>query len=146
MTTTTISSLSSPASQRPMCHVVTLARWVVRGSGAVGVAAVVLRGRSHLLRGRMWALAVVALFGCGCRCVRRLSSWWAARVVCGGVGRVTWHAGDLEGAGVVVEVGDVAVWSSRFLWLSFCLAGGCRGLWAAGVVGDDGGCLWATWW
>ena len=53
-----------------MCHVVTLARWVVRGSGAVGMAAVVLRGRSHSLRGCMLGaghcLLVVALFGCGC--------------------------------------------------------------------------------
>ena len=108
-----------------MCHVVTLARWVVRGSGAAGVAAVVLRGRSHLLRGRMLGagrrLPVVPLFGCGCQHIRQLSSWWAAGVVCGGVGRVTWHAGDLEGAGVVVEVGDVAVWS-----LHLC---GCRFVW-----------------
>ena len=54
-----------------MCHVVTLAPWVVRGSGAVGVADVVLRGRSRLLRGRMLGagrrLPVVPLFGCGCR-------------------------------------------------------------------------------
>ena len=67
-------------------------------------------------------------------------------MVCGGVGRVTWHAGDLEGAGVVVDVGDVAVWSSRLCGCRVCLAGGCRGLWAAGVVGGGRGCLWATWW
>ena len=117
MTTTTISSSSSRASRRLVFHVVLLCRWVVRDFGAVGVAAVVLRGRSRSLRGRMLGaghrLPVVALFGCGCRRVRRLLLWWAAGVVCGGVGRVTWHAGDLEGAHVVVDVGDMAVWSRR---------------------------------
>ena len=120
-----------------MCHVVTLARWVVHGSGAVGVAAVVLRGRSRSLRGRMLGagrrLPVVALFGCGCRHVRWLLSWWAAGVVCGGVGRVTWHAGNLEGAGVVVVVTwpcgrrvcvVVVLFSRRLLWFM-----GSRGCW-----------------
>ena len=150
MTMTTISSSSSRASRHPMCHVITLACWVVHGSGAVGVAAVVLRSRSHSLCGCMLGtgrrLPVVALFGCGCRHVRWLSLWWAAGVVCGGVGRVTWHAGDLEGAGVVVEVGDVVVWLLCLCDCCVCLAGGCCGLWAARVVGGSGGCLWAMWW
>ena len=147
MTTTMISLSSSRASWCPVCHVVPLACWVVRGSGAVGVAAVVLRSRSHSLRSHMLGagrrLPVVALFGCGCQRVRQLSSSWAARVVCGGVGHVTWHAGDLEGTRVVV---DVAMWLSRLCGCHVCLAGGCRGLWVAGVVGGGGGCLWVTWW
>ena len=59
-----------------MCHVVTLARWVVRGSGAVGVAAIVLRGRSQSLRGRMLGagrrLPVVVVVVVG----SRSGLWW----------------------------------------------------------------------
>ena len=144
---TMILSSSSRASRRPVCHIVPLAHWVIRGSGAMGVAAVVLCSRSHSLCGHMLGtgrrLPVVALFGCGCRRVRRLSSWWAARVVCGGVGRMMWHAGDLEGTCVVV---DMAVWSLHLCGCHVCLAGSCHGLLVAKVVGGGGGCLWVTWW
>ena len=39
-----------------------------------------------------------------------MASFWVAGLVRGGVGCVMWHAGDMEGASVVVDVGDVAVW------------------------------------
>ena len=58
------------------------------------------------------SLAVVVLFVCGYRGVGRLSSFWAAGLVRGGVGYVTWHAGDMEGASIVVDAGNMAVWLS----------------------------------
>ena len=67
-------------------------------------------------------------------------------MVCGGVGRATWHAGDMAGARVVVAVGDMAVWLSRLCGCRVSFAGGCRGSLAAGVVIGGGGYLWATWW
>ena len=33
-----------------------------------------------------------------------------AGVICGGVGDVTWHVGDREGARSVVDAGNVGVW------------------------------------
>ena len=59
-----------------------------------------------------WVLAIVVPFACGYRGVGRLLSFWVAGLVHGGVGCVTWHAGDMEGASVVVDAGDVAVWLS----------------------------------
>ena len=108
---------------------VPLARWLVCGSGAVGVPVVVVRRRCLSLGALLsfsrcwavagirwavvcWVLAVVVPFACGYRGVGRLSSCWVAGLVRGGVGCVTWHAGDMEGASVVVDAGDVAVWLS----------------------------------
>ena len=58
---------------------------------------------------------------------------WAAGVVCGGVSCVMWHAGDMEGAQVAVDVGDMGVWLSClvFTWLSW-------------FVGSQG-CSWWLW-
>ena len=67
-------------------------------------------------------------------------------MVCGGVGRATWHAGDMAGAHVVVAIGDVAVWSSRLCGCRVSFAGSCCGSLAAGVVIGGGDYLWATWW
>ena len=61
-------SLGCPVAE---CDTVPLARWVVHGSGDVGVPVVPTCGR--------W-------------------SFWAAGVICGGVASVTWHVGDMEGA------------------------------------------------
>ena len=58
-----------------------------------------------------WALAVVVLFACGYR-VGWLSLFWASGLVCGGVGCVTWHAGNMEGTSIIVDAGDMAMWLS----------------------------------
>ena len=70
------------------------------------------------------------------RVVRRWAAFSAAGVICGGVGDVTWHAGDMEGARSVVDAGDVGMW--------LLLLGICHGLWAAWVVGCGGGDLMKT--
>ena len=80
--------------------------------GGVVVIYVVAGGRCVRWAVVCWARAVVVFFACGYRGVGRLSSFWAAGLVRGGVGCVTWHAGDMEGASVVVDVDDVAVWLS----------------------------------
>ena len=64
MTTTTIlPSSSSRASRHPVCHIILLARYVVRGSGAVGVAAVVVRGRCSSFHGRWGRFGVFVVVG-----------------------------------------------------------------------------------
>ena len=73
-------------------------------------------------------LLVVVLFACVYRVVGSLASFWEAGVVCGDVGGVTWHAGDMEGAPRVVDAGDVGVWLSGLLvGLLSCFVGdmGC---------------------
>ena len=67
-------------------------------------------------------------------------------MVCGGVGCVMWHAGDMAGTHIVVDVGDVAVSSSHLCGCRVSFAGSCCGPWAAGVVIGGGGYLWAMWW
>ena len=67
-------------------------------------------------------------------------------MVCGGVGCVTWHAGDMEGTCIVVDVGDVAMWLSWLCGCHVCFAGHCHDLWVAWVVSGGGGYLWAMWW
>ena len=69
-----------------------------------------------------------------------MASFWAAGVVCGGVGGVTWHAGDMEGTPRVVDAGDTGV------WFRVCCLAGCRVLWAAWVFSGGGGYLWAGCW
>ena len=53
------------------------------------------------------------LFSGHCLLCMWLLKWqavvWAARVVSGGVGCMTWHAGNMKGARVVVDSGDMAV-------------------------------------
>ena len=60
-----------------------------------------------------------------------------AGVICGGVGDVTWHAGDREGARSVVDAGDVGVWLlglvRRLLWFVGGL--GCWSWWRLLVGG-----------
>ena len=75
-----------------------------------------------------------------------MSLCWAARIVCGGVGRVMWHAGDMAGARVVVDIGDMAVWLLHLCGCRVSFAGGCHGSWAAGVVIGGGAYLWVMWW
>ena len=108
---------------------VPLACWVVGGSGAIGVPVVVVRRCCSSLGallsfmsllGSRWRSLGSRLLGAGCCCFLcvQLSRCWAVVVVLGaglvhgGVGCVTWHAGDMEGASVVVDAGDVAVWLS----------------------------------
>ena len=79
-----------------------------------------LGGRTRSLRTRFLLdagrrLPVVVLFACVYRVVGWLVSFSAPRVVCGGVGGVTWHAGDMEGTPRVVDAGDVRVWLSGLL-------------------------------
>ena len=52
-----------------------------------------------------WVLAIV------CRLLPSLGAVIEVLggVVCGGVGRVMWHAGDMEGTRIVVDIGDVAM-------------------------------------
>ena len=85
---------------------VPLAHSVVRGSGAVGVPVVVvhrrcsslgallsfmslLGGRWRSLGSRLLGAGRRCFFACGYRGVGRLSSFWAAGLVRGGVGCVT---------------------------------------------------------
>ena len=72
----------------------------------------------------------------------RLSIWrlsYFGRPACLWWGLCDVAAGDVEGACVVVDVGDVGM-------CVVLLAGGCLGLWAARDV-RGGGCYeWATWW
>ena len=128
----------------------------VRRSTVVGgiVVVCVVAGRSLAFVGRSFVgcwpsfsslRVVVELLG-------RLLYFWAAGVVCGGVGCVTWHAVDPEGARVVVEAGDVAAWSSRLFVgrsSSFVDGRGCLCWWGLLVVdvvagrircGEGGGC------
>ena len=126
------------------CHVaewdtVPLARCVVRGSGdavclsfplvgagrrltvvgGVVVVFVIAGGRTHSSGARLLGagrcLPVVVLFACVFRVVGSLALFWADGVVCGGLGGVTWHAGETEGAPCVVDAGDVGVWLSGLL-------------------------------
>ena len=60
-------------------------------------------------------LLAVVLFACVCQVVGWLALFWAAGIVCGGVGGMTWHAGDMEGTPRVVDAGDVRVWLSGLL-------------------------------
>ena len=85
-------------------------------------------------------LPVVVLFACVFRVVGWLASFWADGVVCGGLGGVTWHAGETEGAPVLLML---VTWACgcRVCWLA-----GCRVLWATWVVSGGGGYLWAGWW
>ena len=114
--------------------------WARRSLSSVGIGYVVVRGRwsfnsrcwwfSWLLgvrcrslgAGRCLPLAV--FFACGCRLGgrRRLGGrvclWWGLRDVA---------AGDVEGARVVVDAGDVGVWLSCFVGgrLSWSVGQGC---------------------
>ena len=115
-------------------------------AGVLGFSSL-LGGHSRSLGGR--CLPVVALFGCGDRGVGWLLLYWAAGMVCGGVGRVTWHAGNMVGARVV---GDVAVWLLGLCGCCVSFAGSCHGSWAAGVVigggvtcGQHGGRAQSSW-
>ena len=46
-------------------------------------------------------------------------------LVCGGVGGMMWHAGDMEGTPCVVDAGDVGVWLSGLLVSQLlCFVGG----------------------
>ena len=100
--------------------------------------------RSHPFGARLLGagrrLPVVVLFARGYRVVGRAASFWAAGVIRGGVARVTWHAGDMEGAR---SPGDVGVWLSGLVGrLSWFVGGvGCWlwwrllvGRWWRGVV------------
>ena len=111
----------------------------------VVVVFVVAGGRTRSSRARLLGvgrrLLAVLLFACVCRVVGWLASFWAAGVACGGVGGVTWHAGDMEGTRArVVDAGDAGV------WFRVCCLAGCRVLWAAWVVSGGGGYLWAGCW
>ena len=69
-----------------------------------------------------WSLAFVGQSFVGCwpllSSVRAVIELWGgagsfgAGVCCGGGSCVTWHTGDMEGASIVVDAGDVAVWLS----------------------------------
>ena len=91
-----------------------------------------LGSRTHSSHARLLdagrRLLVIVLFACVYRVVGWLVSFLAPGVVCGGVGGVMWHAGDMEGTPRVVDAGDVHVWLSGLLvsWLS-CFVGdmGC---------------------
>ena len=97
--------------------------------------------RSHPF-GVRWSAAgrrlrVVLLFARGYRVFRRWASFSAAGVICGGVGDVTWHAGDMEGARSVVDAGNVGVWLlglvRRLSWFVGSL--GCWSWWRLLVGG-----------
>ena len=118
---------------------VPLAHCVVRGSGDVVCLSSLLVGAGrHLtvvggvvvifgVAGRLHSFIAHSLVGCWplfasrCDFCMRLSSRWvlvsfsAPSVVCGGVGGVTWCAGDMEGTPHVVDAGDVRVWLSGLL-------------------------------
>ena len=109
------------------------------------MAAIVVRGHCSSFHGRWGRFGVFVVvgqsqswslpsFGCGDRCVGQLSSCWAAGMVCGGMGRVTWHAGDM------------AMWSSHLCGCCVSFAGSCHSSWMAGVVIGGGVYLWVTWW
>ena len=87
--------------------------------GGVVVVFVVAGGHTCLSGARLLGvgrrLLAVVLFACVCRVVGWLASFWVAGVVCGGVGGVTWHAGDMEGTPRAVDAGDVRVWLSGLL-------------------------------
>ena len=109
-----------------------------------------------------WAFTVIHLrsfVGCwplvaGCcpLCAQLSRCWgvvvvWAAGVVCGGVSHVTWHAGDMDSACFVVDVGDMG------MWCCVLFTGSCYGSLIAGVVRGGGGHLWhhggraeSRWW
>ena len=78
-----------------------------------------LGGRTRLSRACLLDtgchLLVVVLFACIYQVIGWLVSFLAPGVVCGGVGGVTWHAGDMEGTPRVVDAGDVHVWLSGLL-------------------------------
>ena len=116
--------------------------WARRSLSSVGVGYAVVRGRGSF-NSRCWwfswllgvrcrslgaerRLPLAVFFACSCRLggCRRLGGWvrlwWGLRDVA---------AGDVEGAGVVVDAGDVGVWLSCFV--------GRRLSWFVGQ-----GCLW----
>lgn len=111
---------------------VSLACWIVCGSKAMGVPVIVmcghwsllgalllflslLGGHSCLLGTRLLGtgccLLIIVLFASGYQLVRQLTLFWVAGL---DVGCMTWHAGDIEGTHVVVDVGDVGMWLSVF--------------------------------
>ena len=121
--------------------------WARRSLLSVGIGYAVVRGRwsfysrcwwSPLLlggqcrslgAGRRLPLAVFFAYGCrlaGCRILRScVCLWWGLRDVA---------AGDVEGARVVVDAGDMGVWLScfigRWLLLSWFVGGqGCSWRW-----------------
>ena len=60
-----------------------------------------------------------------------------ARVICGGVSCITWHAGGMDSTCFVVEVGDVGVWLSCLGFRQLlCLMGskGCLWCWGSLLV------------
>ena len=95
--------------------------WVV-------VVVFVVAGWLHLFVGLSFVglsfVGLWLLFAGHCPLCMHLSSCWVVGIVCGGVGGVTWHAGNMEGTPCVVDAGDV-VWLSGLLvsWLS-CSVGG----------------------
>ena len=94
--------------------------------------------RSHPFGARLLGaghrLPVVVLFASGYRVVGWAASFWAAGVIRGGVARVTWHAGDMEGAR---SPGYVGVWLSGLVGrLSWFVGGvGCCSWWRLLVGG-----------
>ena len=111
---------------------------VVRGVVVVAV----LAGRSQPSVWRQFVGRWPSVTGRCPFCARLSRCWgvWAAVVVCGGVSRVTWHAGDMHGARFVVDVGGMGVWLSclvlrRLSW--FVGSRGCSWWW---------GSLVAPWW
>ena len=94
--------------------------------------------RSHPFGARLLGagrrLPVVVLFARGYRVVGQGASFWAAGVICGGVGGMTWHACDMEDAR---SPGDVGVWLSGLVGrLSWFMGGvGCWSWWRLLVGG-----------
>ena len=75
--------------------------------------------------------------GRGLWVVGRWASFSAAGVICGGVGDVTWHAGNMEGARSLVDAGEVGVWLLGLVMrLSWFVGGlGCWSWWRLLVGG-----------
>ena len=133
-------------------------------------------GRGHACRSHLWQLVVVrgvvvvvVLAGCSqpsvwrqfvgrwpsvagrCPlCTQLLRCWgvWAAVVVCGGVSRVTWHAGDMDGARFVVDVGGMGMWLSCLVFRRLSCLVFRRLSWFVGSRGCSWwwGSLVAPWW
>ena len=60
-------------------------------------------------------LLVVDLFACVYQVIGWLVSFSAPSIVCGGVGGMMWHAGNMEGTPHIVDAGDVCMWLSGLL-------------------------------
>ena len=95
------------------------------------------------------ALAVVFLsLSSLCAVIELAGIVWVASIVCGGVGCVTWHAGNMKGACGFVDTGDMAMWFSHsFVWQLSWFVGGqhCLSWWWLFVSNMVVGHSWCSW-